>query len=609
MPNDFVNVMSEFMLLKRIKKFIGFEVPGLSLENKLFNAVCLAVGFSMILGLVTNILEGFPVALIVVQIFIGGISIFAFYKSRYGGYNQNLVLVYITLGIILFIPGWFFNGGIEGSTTQIGVFLVVLIMILVKRKYHLFYIGLLMAVFLGCYLLEKRFPQWVTPIANPGKKETDLITSAITNILMAGLLVSFLKRSHEKDKNNLIKKSEELQSSQTALSTAKDLAEGATIAKSNFLANMSHEIRTPLNGIIGASQLLSLSEMTSEQHELLQTLQSSSNLLINIISDILDLSKIEADKLILHPKPVNIRNCIKTVFEISYPGVTVSGKNIALNYTIDDNLAKYLKMDEGRIQQILVNLIGNAIKFTDEGTVELHVSAANILENMQQVTFSIKDSGIGISEESLSQLFKPFTQVNTTALRKYGGTGLGLSICKKLVEMMNGKIWAESKETEGSAFSFTLPLPIASAGKVEDTPVFSDSPYQFLPLKILLAEDNKMNQLIAGKTFKKIGYDIDIADNGRIAIDMLEQKNYDLIFMDIQMPEMDGLQAAEYILKKYGDNAPPIIAMTANVLSEDEFKCKQAGMKDFVSKPFTIERIEDIVHKWGSMQSKNLAVK
>ncbi len=200
--------MPGFMWLKRIKKFIGFEAPGLSLENKLFNAVCLAVGFSMILGLVTNILEGFPVTLIVVEIFIGAISVFAFYKSRYGGYNQTLVLAYITSGIILFIPGWFFNGGIEGSTTQIGVFLVVLIMILVKRKYHLFYIGLLMAVFLGCYLLEKRFPQWITSVANTGEKETDLISSAITNILMAGLLVSFLKRSHEKDKNNLIKKSE-----------------------------------------------------------------------------------------------------------------------------------------------------------------------------------------------------------------------------------------------------------------------------------------------------------------------------------------------------------------------------------------------------------------
>ena len=408
-----------------------------------------------------------------------------------------------------------------------------------------------------------------------------------------------MKRSHEKDKLRLIKQSEELQSSQIELSTAKDLAEGATIAKSNFLANMSHEIRTPLNGIIGAAQLLSRSDLSAEQHELLQTLQSSSNLLINIISDILDLSKIEADKLTLHPKPVNIRTCIKTVFEISQPGIAAPGKKIDLHYTIDENVAEYLKMDEGRIQQILVNLIGNAIKFTDEGFVALQISAVNRPDNMQQITFNVKDTGIGISEEALTQLFKPFSQVNNTALRKYGGTGLGLSICKKLVEMMNGRIWAESKETEGSVFSFSLPLSVASENTAGDEKANSNEEYKYVPLEILLAEDNKMNQLIARKTFSKIGYNIDIADNGKVAIEMQAAKKYDIIFMDIQMPEMDGLEAAAFIIKKDGESAPPIIAMTANVLSEDEIKCKQAGMKDFISKPFTIERLENVIHKWG----------
>ncbi len=397
----------------------------------------------------------------------------------------------------------------------------------------------------------------------------------------------------------MVEKSEELQASQIALSAAKDLAEGATVAKSNFLANMSHEIRTPLNGIIGTTQLLSHSDISPEQQELLQTLQTSSNLLINIISDILDLSKIEADKLVLYPKPVNIRNCIKTVFEITYPGIAVSGKNIALDYTIDDALAEYLKMDEGRVQQILVNLIGNAIKFTDEGVVELNVVVSNERNNIQEVVFSVKDTGIGISQEALSQLFKPFTQVNTTALRKYGGTGLGLSICKKLVGMMDGKLWVESKEAEGSVFNFSLPLQIASSGVIDEALVISNEVYQYRQLNILLAEDNKMNQLIAGKTFKKIGYDIDIADNGKIALDMLDKKAYDLIFMDIQMPEMDGLEAARHIIEKYKDNAPPIIAMTANVLSEDEQECKLAGMKDFISKPFTIERLEKVIHKWS----------
>ena len=585
--------------MNKLKQLIGLDDPNLTLENKLFNAVALIIGLYMILSLLNNIILGFNIYLDGVSLAVGLLAAVAYYQSRFTGYKENTILIYVTIGLILFVFGWYLNGGIEGSTPQESVFLIALIVILVTRKYHLLFILLVAGMFLACFIVEKQYPQLVTPSESTGAKENDIIVSAIVNILIVGLLISILKRSHEADKNLLVKQSEELRSSQTELSSAKDLAEAATYAKSNFLANMSHEIRTPLNGIIGTVQLLSMSETLPGQKELLHTLQSSSNLLINIISDILDLSKIEADRLILIPVPFNIRECIKTVIGICRPGI--NNKNITLNYIVDSRLAEYVVGDESRVQQILVNLIGNAIKFTDEGFVSLSVTVTGSWADKQEVTFLVSDTGIGISNESLGQLFKPFTQVNTSALRKYGGTGLGLSICKKLVDMMDGRIWVKSQETQGSIFSFSIPMPLAnsSAGDNIINDFDKTEPYKHKSLSILLVEDNKMNQLIAGRIFEKIGYPVDFADNGLLALKKIEEREYDLIFMDIQMPEMDGLQATRYIIDKYGDKAPPVIAMTANVLSENEQECKEAGMKDFLSKPFTIDRLEAVIHKWG----------
>lgn len=584
--------------MEKLKRIIGYGDPALSLENKLFNAVSLFICLNNIIALSVNIYLGFGWGLIGANLFILSFSAFAYYQSRFKRYNENVVYVYITMGIAAIFPGWFYNGGLNGSTTQIGIFLIVLITLLVKQRYHYIFIAILVSVFIACYNIEKIHPEWVSAASDKAANQFDLISSAIINVILVGLLIGFIKKSHESDKRDLIQKTEELQQSKFELQVSKEEAEAATFAKSNFLANMSHEIRTPLNGIIGASQLLSRSALNTEQQELLQTLQASGHILINIISDILDISKIEADKLTITPTAVNIRHCVKTIIDISKPGITNQRKPIKLSYVVEDNVSPFVKVDEGRLQQILVNLIGNAIKFTDEGAVAVTVKGAEIKDGIQEISFHIKDDGIGISQESLTQLFKPFTQVNTTALRKYGGTGLGLSICKKLVELMGGKIWAISKEAQGSVFIFNLPLQISNGDIVPESKEDSKEAFHYRPLKILLAEDNKMNQLIASKIFKKVGYNIDIAENGLDAILMSDKQQYDLIFMDIQMPEMDGLQATRSIIKKHGKSAPPIIAMTANVLSEDETECTMAGMKDFVSKPFTFERLENVIQKW-----------
>ena len=514
-----------------------------------------------------------------------------------------------------------------------------------------------------------------------------------------------------------------------SLKMARDRALVASEAKSQFLSTMSHEIRTPLNAVIGLSGLLNQTNLTDEQSEYARTIRLSGENLLSIINNILDYSKIESGKLDLEYNEVNLRTLVEDVLDLLAP--LSSKKNLELMYQIDDNTPELIETDSARLQQILVNLIGNAIKFTSEGEVFLYIRGNNT-GTKENLLIEVRDTGVGIPREKRKKLFRSFSQIDASTTRKYGGTGLGLAISKKLVNAMGGKIWVESEVDVGTSFYFTITARVLEAAKsipkndlLKNKSLFLlddnetnlkilrhilgeaglivttysnprevvqkiDELYRFdvgildmqmpeldgkhvaekirqqwdkkaLPLillssilkiedkdadslfnckltkpvrtrllfdqiesiftnksvsiavpdksskdrstpniKILLAEDNLINQRVATKLLENIGYNIDIAQNGQEAIHMAKQIPYDLIFMDMNMPVMDGLEATRKLrkLEHVTHEKPIIIAMTANAMKEDKEQCLEAGMDDFISKPVTVDSTRNLIDKW-----------
>ncbi|MBD2663601.1 multi-sensor hybrid histidine kinase [Richelia sinica FACHB-800] len=392
------------------------------------------------------------------------------------------------------------------------------------------------------------------------------------------------------------------------LAKAKETAEAATKAKSQFLANMSHEIRTPMNGVLGMAQLLANTHLSEEQKEIVQTIKDSGDTLLVIINDILDFSKMESGMLQLEASPVILNEVIASVCNLMKEQALA--KNIHLKYEISADIPVRVLGDISRLRQILLNLVGNAIKFTNAGEIHISVLKTRLKENQQlELIFAIRDTGIGIDKERLHQLFQPFTQADASISRKYGGTGLGLAISKSLVSLMGGTIWVESGgyiggtppenwvvnqeklHNQGSIFYFTIVTEAVVDNNINTKDNTEIYPFEFTNhqshLKILLAEDNKVNQKVAILTLKKLNYDVDTANNGLEVLARLEQNFYDIIFMDIQMPEMDGITATQ-IIRQLDIPQPYIIALTANALEEDRKICLDAGMNDFISKPISI---------------------
>ena len=374
---------------------------------------------------------------------------------------------------------------------------------------------------------------------------------------------------------------------------SKEFAETTALEKTRFLANMSHELRTPLNAILGFSELTLGTDLDEEQQRYLTKIRTSSDDLLNIVNDVLDFSKFETGEVVLKNAPFSLTQITEDL-QATFENQTAQ-KGVSLDIAIDADVEDRLSGDSSVLTRILRNLVSNAFKFSQRSKVTVQISVMKRHNKEVELLVSVKDTGIGIGEPQQKILFQPFTQVDTSSTREFDGTGLGLAICRQLVEFMGGEIWFESKPDQGTTFFFTVPLlapePVVEISAAEAV----DASVTLSGVNLLVVEDNKTNQMLAAAMLKKLGATVTMVDNGRQAVEVLENKEFDAVLMDCQMPVMDGYEATRTIRSQLGLSNLPIIAMTANAMIGDRETCLEAGMDDYIAKPVSMSEIARVV--------------